>query len=122
MSEQELYEIARRQVDRRNRRRTLWAIDLAGMIIYIGVFIVITLSAFSKIALFGLLAWIAVFVLHTIIFGLAESRESDIANEVARLREGVYEKPKRLELGEDGELVDVDEMEEDGDVVRKRKV
>ncbi len=52
---------------------------------------------------------------------MAQSRTSSIEREVARLRaaaadEGFYEKPKRqsrVELSEDGELVQTDDWEDD---------
>jgi hypothetical protein len=46
---------------------------------------------------------------------LSETRQNDIDSEVARLRQTDYEKPKRLELSEEGELVDPHEwaMEDD---------
>ncbi|MFN8449628.1 MAG: hypothetical protein U0521_13845 [Anaerolineae bacterium] len=44
------------------------------------------------------------------VVGAMQNRSGEIEREVARLREAVYEKPKRLELDEDGELID-DEYE-----------
>jgi hypothetical protein len=55
------------------------------------------------------MAWGGIFTFHTIIAAMAQSRDGDIEGEVAKLREAagdIYEKPKRLEVGEDGELVE----------------
>ncbi|MFN8565252.1 MAG: hypothetical protein U0703_27330 [Anaerolineae bacterium] len=48
--------------------------------------------------------------IHGMVVGAMQNRSGEIEREVARLREAVYEKPKRLELDEDGELID-DEYE-----------
>jgi hypothetical protein len=114
MSEQELYEIARDRIDRRNRRWTWWSVHLAAFIAYIGLFIMVTINEFSSLALFGLLAWSGVFTMHCITLGMAESRDNDIAGEIAKLRRvnETYEKPKRLALGEDGELVEMEQEKE----------
>jgi hypothetical protein len=114
MSDPDLYEIARNRIDRRNRRWRLWAINLAGLIIVVGAFILIVDTPLWSIGLFAMLAWIGQFVLHTITLGMAESRDDDIEKEVAKLRDAVYEKPKRLELSDDGELIELetDEYEE----------
>jgi hypothetical protein len=119
MSEQELYEIARDRIDRRNRRWTWWSVHLAAFIAYVGLFVMITISNFNSLALFGLLAWSGLFVLHCIVLGMAESRDGDIEGEVTKLRKVAnYDKPKRLALGEDGELVDI---EQDDDLRQKIK-
>ncbi len=103
MSDNELYEIARQRIHQRNRRWTLWALDLGVLIILLAK--VILLSDTFGVALF--LGWAGVFTVHTIIAAFAESTQGSIDNEVAKLRAGLqYEKPKRLALGEDGELVD----------------
>ncbi len=53
-----------------------------------------------------------VFAVHSIVTWMAENREGDIEKEVAKLRAAFDdEKPKRLELGDDGELVEMDETE-----------
>ena len=54
------------------------------------------------------------FVMHCILISMAESRANDIEKEVAKLREATaYEKPKRIELTDDGELEEiVDEYEQ----------
>jgi len=107
MSEQELYEIARKRINKRNRRWMIWSVNLGVLILILAalIFFGSTLAA----AIF--MAWAAVFVVHTLILGFAESRNSSIENEVVKLRQAaaagdVYEKPKHLELSEDGELVE----------------
>jgi hypothetical protein len=119
MSEQELYEIARKRVLRRNRRWMFWTLDLFVLIIALVALIV---SGGNILFVAGFLTWGAIFTTHTIILGFTESTDESIENEVVKLRkayEREYEKPKRLELGEDGELTDVDEREQD-DAERSR--
>jgi hypothetical protein len=110
MSEDELYEIARQRVDQRNRRWTLWAFNLGGLILSLALLILVKGTLVTAI----FMGWIGVFVVHTIVAALAESRDGEIESQVAKLREAasVYEKPKRLELGEDGELVENSENAE----------
>lgn len=119
MSEQELYEIARKRVLRRNRRWMFWTLDLFVLIIALVALIV---AGGTAPAVAGFLTWGAIFTTHTIILGFTESTDESIENEVVKLRqayERTYEKPKRLELGEDGELTEVDEREHD-DAQRSR--
>jgi len=119
MSEQELYEIARKRVLRRNRRWTFWTLDLFVLIISLVALIV---SNGNMLFVAGFLTWGAIFTTHTIILAFAESTEGSIENEVVKLRkayEREYEKPKRLELGEDGELTEADDLEHD-DAQRSR--
>jgi hypothetical protein len=114
VSDGELYEIARGRIDRRNRRWTLWAIHLAAFAIYFGLFIFLAAQTeFAVVATAILFAWGGLFTLHTILAGMAQSRDGDIESELAKLRHAYYEKPKRLELGEDGELVEVEGLEEE---------
>jgi hypothetical protein len=120
MSNPELYEIARQRIDRRNRRWTIWAVHLAAFLAYVGFFVAIAETEYVLLGVFGLLAWAGVFTLHTIVLAMNESREKDIEKEVAKLQALGYEKPKRddgelvedekpkyVEIGEDGELVEV---------------
>jgi len=113
MSEQELYEIARQRIDRRNRRWTLWGIDLAALMASLAALILSSETQFTNLAAAVFMAWIGLFTLHTIMALLTETREKDIEGEVAKLRDAVYEKPKRLELAEDGELVERDDWEQE---------
>ena len=107
MSNQELYEIARDRVDRRNRRWTLWAFDLAGLIISVAALILLGPTPYATVAAAVMMIWAGVFTLHTIVASMAHSRDEDIEKEVAKLREATYEKPKRLT--DDGEIEDNDE-------------
>jgi hypothetical protein len=119
MSEQEIYEIARRRIDKRNRRWTLWGIDLAGLILAVSALILLGETVYVNFAAAIFMAWAGVFVLHTIVAALGHSRDSDIESEAAKLRGAVYEKPKRLELTDDGELVDLDDWEGDNAKVKR---
>ena len=105
MSDEQLYEIARRRIQQRNRRWSLWALDLGVLILTLAAMIM--MGNDITVAIF--LVWGAIFVVHTIILGFAQSSENSIENEVAKLRKAaaasaLYEKPKRLELSDDGEL------------------
>jgi hypothetical protein len=113
MSDQELYEIARRRIDQRNRRWIFWAIDLMILIMLVAALVFLGDTTYATIGVAALLGWAGIFVLHTIAATMAESRDKDIEGEVAKLRDAVsvYEKPKRLGVGEDGELVEHDNWE-----------
>jgi hypothetical protein len=113
MSDQELYEIARRRIDKRNRRWIFWAIDLMVLIMLVAALVFLGDTTYATIGVAALLGWAGIFVLHTIMATMAESRDKDIEGEVAKLRDAVsvYEKPKRVELSEDGELVEHDNWE-----------
>lgn len=109
MSDREIYEIVERRIDQRNRRRMLWAFNLAGLILTLAVLIAsgsLGNSVYEDWAAAIFMGWGGVFTLHSIMLWMAESRENDIEKEVARLRQVDYEKPKRLELSDEGELVD----------------
>ena len=109
MADQELYEIAQQRIDRRNRRWTLWAFDLAVLIAAVAVMIFLVDTPYQMISLAVMIAWAGVFTLHTIVAAMAQSRSDDIEKEVSKLREAMpaaYEKPKRLHLTDDGEITD----------------
>jgi hypothetical protein len=113
MSEQELFELARQRIDRRNRRWTLWSINLTGLILSLALLILVGETAYSTVAAAIFMAWAGVFTLHTIVAAMGHSRDSDIEGELAKLRDAVYEKPKRLELSDDGELVELTDLEQE---------
>jgi hypothetical protein len=109
-SDRELYEFASKRVRRRNRRWMLWALNLGVLILALAGLI---LARGSQAALTLFLGWGAIFVTHTIILAIAESTDGSIESEVRKMRRALadepYEKPKkRLELGEDGELTEVE--------------
>ncbi len=122
MSNQDLYEIAQQRITRRNRRWTLWAIDLAGLIMTVAALIFVSNTPYETIAAAVMMGWGGVFVLHTIVTTMAHSKENDIEKEVAKLREampeGFYEKPKRLHLTDDGEITD-DESDVDYEAIER---
>jgi hypothetical protein len=112
MSEQELYDIARQRIDKRNRRWTFWAIDLAGLILSMAALILLGDSVYATVGAAVFMAWAGIFTFHTIMAAMAQSRDKDIEGEVAKLRDAAgafYEKPKRMELTEDGEIVEHDD-------------
>ena len=104
MSEDQLYELARRRIDRKNRRWIFWGVDFLMFLIFVGAFV--SFSGIPRnVGAFMALAWFGVLVLHAVTISMTQNREEDIASEVAKLRQAVeYEKPKRLELTDDGEL------------------
>lgn len=121
MSEDQLYAMAQRRIDRRNRRWLLLGVNFLGL-----------MSWFAFVAAFGdrmpngfgemiIIIWTGVLILHGIVAGLAQTRDREIEREVSRLRSMLYEeKPKRLALSEDGELVD-DVLELDFRSAAKRR-
>jgi hypothetical protein len=117
MSNQELYDIARQRVDRRNRRWTLWAINLGVLILSVALVVYNSETPYVQNNVGFMLVCAAVFVTHTIILGMTSSRDEDIEKEVEKLRDAVsaasYEKPKRMELTDDGEIVDVEDWTHD---------
>lgn len=117
MSDQELYEIAQQRIDRRNRRWTLWAFNLAGLILSVAAVVFLSDTPLETASIAFMLTWAALFVPHTILAAMAQSRDEDIDKEVFRLRQASsqwdYEKPKRLRLTEDGEITDHAVWEDD---------
>jgi hypothetical protein len=115
MSNDDLYEIASKRIDRRNRSLTILGIHIAALVAYVGLFIVLAQTEYAALAVGVLVAWGGLFVLHCIQFGMSWSRDDDISGEVAKLRRAAAayesEKPKRIAVGEDGELVDFNEEE-----------
>jgi hypothetical protein len=119
MSQQELYEIASKRIDQRNRRWTLWAFNLGVLILSVAGIVFVGDTAYESLAAGFMLLCAGVFVAHTIILGMSESRDGDIEKEIAKLQDYAYEKPKRLELSDDGELVDYSDWQEE-DAERSR--
>ncbi len=104
MSEDQLYEIARKRIDKRNRRWMLLGVNFFLFLLYVGAF-----TAYPgiprNVGAFMALAWLGVLVLHVFSVNINQNRDEAIDGEVAKLREALeYEKPKRLELSDDGEL------------------
>ncbi len=122
MSDEELYEIAQRRVNQRNLRWTLWSIDLAGLILSLAAIVMLEHTSYAVLSEAVFLAWGGIFTMHTILTALSSRRERSIEREVARLRDeaAVYEKPKRLELSDDGEIVEVENLDSE-DHYRDRK-
>jgi hypothetical protein len=117
-SDEELYEIAARRIDQRNRRWMIWAFNLAFLVALLAIVVLVGETEYAKFATAAFLGWGGVFAAHTIIAGFAEARQGEIDSEVTKLRAAreaareMYDKPKRLELAEDGELIEPDEDDE----------
>jgi hypothetical protein len=64
---------------------------------------------------FYIVAWMGLVALHALFIGMMEWRNAALEHAIKRERERLEEKPKRgrLELNEDGELVDIGEYEDD---------
>lgn len=112
--DRDLYEIAQQRVNRRNRRWILWGLDLTLLIFTLAGLIFLGDSVHATLAAALFFGWGGIFVFHSLLLAMAESRERDIEKEVARLRSAygtaaeTYSKPKRLELADDGELIAAD--------------
>ena len=118
MSEDQLYELAQKRIDRRNRRWLLWGVNFLGWMSWIAF-----AAAFNdRISMLDVLGpmvaiiWAGVIVLHGIYLGMAQTRNHEVEREVARLRRDLYDdasgslvpkrKHERLQLSGDGELID----------------
>lgn len=104
----DVYEVIRKRVERRFKRRGDFALHL--------VFFLLASLAFwflipmpKTAALWLSAAWGLVVVMHLVRLLFDEAQERAIDREVARVQGRDAEKPKRehLELGEDGELVEI---------------
>jgi len=112
MSEDQLYELARKRIDKRNRRWLLLGVNFFCFLLYIGV--MSTFSGFPRnVGVFFALAWLGFLVLHVFYLNVTQNRDEAIDSEVAKLRDAIYakEKPKRLELTDDGELTEIDPLD-----------
>ncbi len=121
MSDQDLYEIASTRVHKRNRRWMLWSLNLGVLILMLAGLI---MAGGSQAAVTLFLGWGAIFTTHTLILAFAESTEGSIETEVAKLRKAIgdeYEKPKRLELGADGELTEVDPEAQEPEYAKRNR-
>ena len=112
--------MARERIDRRYRRWRFWAFNLAGLIFTVALLVLLSDSGYETIAAALMMTWAGQFVAHTILAAMAHSRDEDIEKEVAKLRTVVYEKPKRLGLSEDGEIVEETDWEADAPERRMR--
>lgn len=116
----DLYEIVEKRIDQRNRRRLFWAFDLMILIASLALMIAGGDTGYENLLVSGFLFWGGVFTLHSIWLYMREMRSSDIETEVAKLQQIVYEKPKRLALSDEGEMIDP--LEDDYDDQRRAKL
>jgi uncharacterized membrane protein len=105
MSENQLYELARQRVNRQTRHFLLLGVNFFAFLFFVAAFAGFGIVP-SNVGKFLAIAWMGVLILHVILLVMMEYRKEAIEGEVARLRELLDEKPKRLDLAEDGELVD----------------
>lgn len=113
MFDDQLYELAQKRVDRRNRRWLLWCFNFLGWLSWIAFTAAFNDSMPDGFGPMVVIIWMGVLIFHGIYLSMVQSRDSQIEREVARLRRDLYdEKPKRqnsrLQLSEDGELVEVE--------------
>jgi len=115
MYEDQLYELARKRIDRRNRRWILLGVNFFAFMVYIGIIVMLYSSNVipRSLGAFGALVWLGVLAMHVFILSATQNRDEAIESEVAKLRDLVYEKPKRLELTDDGELANTDDDTDD---------
>lgn len=104
----DLYDMVERRINQRNRRRLLWAVNLAGLVLSLAVMIAFNDTAAVDLLVAVFLGWGGLFTFHTIWLAMAETRTREIEQEVDRLRQSQFmtEKPKRLALPDEGERVD----------------
>lgn len=115
MSEDQLYELARKRIDKRNRRWLLLGVNFFFFLMYVGAF-----TAYQgiprNVGSFVALAWMGLLVLHVFYLNITQNRDEAIDSEVAKLRDAVYEKPKRdkprLGLSDDGELTEIESLDD----------
>lgn len=104
----DLYALARQSIDRRNRRLFLLGADVLAMFIYLAAFAAFGSIIPRNVGTFIAVVWIGALACHAMLLGVLQNRDAQIESEVERLRRAVYdEKPKRLELEDDGELVEI---------------
>lgn len=120
MSDEELYQLAQKRIDRNTRRFALLGVNFFAFLLFVAAFAGLGIVP-SNVGRFVAIAWMGVIILHVILLFVMQYRKEAIESEVENLRREIYgEKPKRLELGEDGELVD-DRFEADWEPADKRR-
>ncbi len=120
MSDDQLYELARKSVTQRNRRLFLLGADVLAFFIYIAAFVSLYGVIPHDLGIFIAIVWIGILAFHGMVVTTTQSRSGQIEQEVERLRAAIYEKPKRLELDEDGELVEFEDELRDPNIQRDR--
>ena len=66
MPDEELYEIARSRIDRRNRRWLLLGADIFAFMLYVGAFVSLCGVIPRGLGVFIAVAWVGVLVLHVL--------------------------------------------------------
>jgi hypothetical protein len=122
MSDDPIYELARKRVNQRIHPWILLGVNFFAFMVYVGIIVVLYNVIPHNLGAFGALIWLGVLVLHAVLLVITQNRDEAIEQEVARLRDLVYEKPKRLDLGDDGELLEMIDDETEGDDVQEQKI
>jgi hypothetical protein len=101
MLESEIVALATQRVNRRNRRWSWWSINLAMLIFSVALMVFLLDTPYEMLGISVMLFMGGLFVPHTILAALAQSRDADIEQEVAHLNQLLMEKPKRRMLNDD---------------------
>lgn len=95
--------MAQQRVRRRYRRLIIWAVHLAGFLALIGLLSLLEETVFGNYSTFILLTAVGIFVLHTLLMGLAFAQDEEVEQEVGRMRESIDRTAGRVGAGEGGE-------------------
>jgi hypothetical protein len=107
MTDHDLYALAEARMNARMQRWRRWSYTLVATVATVALMILLRDTRYDTVGLAILIVMGGIFTGHTVLTGMAESNAGNLDREVARLRDKLYEKPKRLELADDGELSEV---------------
>ena len=121
MRDEQLYELAQKRVDRGIRRFLLLGVNFFAFLLFVAAFAGLGIVS-GNAGKFIVVAWMALLILHVVLLFAIQYRKEAIEGEVENLRREIYgEKPKRLELSEDGELLDGETDDEDVTIHKARR-
>jgi hypothetical protein len=107
MNDRDLYAVAEARMNARMQRWRRWSYTLVATAASVGLYVVASDGPYQSLALGLMIVMGGILTGHTVLTGMAESNADSLDKEVAKLRAAAYEKPKRLELTDDGELSEV---------------